>query len=133
MTFKFPAAGLIVAVILTGCTAVNTVTLHGRIGEQRQVQITTGDLDRPCRSIGVIQVTLTGCWLFGFIDLVPANLDEALQTKLAAEAARYGADAVINVTFKEWQYPLLLKLVSVATILSPQFATVTGELVEFSE
>jgi len=133
MFFRLITATVVITSLITGCTAVNTVTLNGRIGDSREIRVATGDLDRSYRSIGVTRITLTGSWLFGFIDLFPARLGDALQVRLAAEAERYGADAVVNVTFIELQYPPLLKILSIFTVLSPQYVLVTGELVEFTD
>jgi len=124
---------LFIIVILVGCTAVTTVNVGGRLGPDQKITITTGDLDRPYRSIGFTQMSRTGVWLLGFIEIMPAQLDDALTETLADEAYHRGADAVINVQFYEMQYPLLLKLLSVLAIVSPQYVVVTGELVEFIE
>lgn len=117
--------------VCCGCTAAHTVALAGRVGRGREIIVTTVDLDQPYRPIGVGQVTVTGLWLFGCIDLVPASLDRALKDALTAEAEKAGADAITNLRAYELQYPPLLKAPSVVTVLSPQYAMATGELVEF--
>ena len=124
----FPLA---IILLIAGCTAVNTVNLAGRVGENRDIVVTTGGVDQPYRSIGIIQITRTGSWLLGFIPLLPADLDNAFRETLADEATHYGADAVINVNFYELQYPLLLKIVLVFSVISLQYVVVTGEMVEF--
>jgi hypothetical protein len=114
-----------------GCTATHTAKLGGVTGAYKQVIISTGDIDREHRSIGIVQVTSTGMWLLGFFNILSADFESAITNELSEEARFYGADAVINVQFYELQYPLLLKVISVFSILSPQYAVVTGELVEF--
>ncbi len=122
---------LFLTVILVGCTAVTTVNVGDGLGPDQKIIVTTGDLDRPYRSIGFTQMSRTGVWLLGFIEIMPAQLDDVLTETLADEAYHRGADAVINVLFYEMQYPPLLKLLSVLAIVSPQYVVVTGELVEF--
>ena len=122
---------LFLVIILVGCTAVTTVNVGGGLGPDQKIIVTTGDLDRSYRSVGFTQLSRTGVWLLGFIEIMPAQLDDALTETLADEAYHRGADAIINVQFYEMQYPPLLKLLSVLAIVSPQYVVVTGELVEF--
>ncbi|MFC2150878.1 hypothetical protein ACFLQV_05180 [Calditrichota bacterium] len=125
--------GLAALLLLSGCTAVNTFSVSGLNANGDDVIVTTGDLMRDYRSIGITQISVTGTWLLGYISIVPANLQDAIKTELVAEAGKFGADAVINIQYFEMQYPPLLKFLSIFAIISPQYAIVTGELVEFVE
>ena len=122
---------LIVTLLFAGCTAITTVNVNGRIGPSKDIIVTTGDLDREYRSLGFTQISRHGIWLLGYIEIMPAQLDDAIIETLADEAHHRGADAVINVQFYEMQYPPLIKLLSVLSIISPQYTFVSGELVEF--
>ena len=124
-------AGLALVLCLAGCTVINTHHFGGSVKLEREILLTTGDIDRPYRSIGFTQVTSTGLWLLGFIEVIPASLDEAVRDALAVEALQQGADAVININWYEMQYPLAYRFLMIFSVLSPQVAIVTGELVEF--
>ncbi len=125
---------LSLALLLTvSCTATNTVSLSRLEAGGGDILITTGTPDRAYRSIAITQVSVTGMWLFGYVSLMDAELDEAVREELTLEASKQGADAVINIQFYQIQYPPLLKILSIFAILSPQYAFVTGELVEFTE
>jgi len=131
--FSKPLIFILIFTLIAGCTAVTTVNVGGKIGPMKDIIVTTGDIDRPYHSIGFTQISRTGLWLLGYIEIMPARLDDAIAETLADEAQHYGADAVINVMFYEIQYPPLLKLLSIFAILSPQYAMVTGEMVEFTD
>ena len=128
---KWILCGVMILTFIAGCTAITTVNVNGRIGPSKDIIVTTGDLDREYRSLGFTQISRHGIWLLGYIEIMPAQLDDAIIETLADEAHHRGADAVINVQFYEMQYPPLIKLLSVLSIISPQYTFVSGELVEF--
>ena len=128
---KWILCGVMIMTLFAGCTAITTVNVDGKLGPSKDIIVTTGDIDREYRSLGFTQISRTGLWLLGYIEIMPAQLDDALSETLADEAHHRGADAVINVQFYEMQYPPLIKLLSIFAIISPQYTVVTCELVEF--
>lgn len=113
-----------------GCTTVTHTALPGRGG--RELFVTTGDVTRPYRSLGLLQTTRKGVLVFGFLD--PAGTDlRAAVSDLVSEAHQLGGDGVINVRFDQTQYLLPTRILAALLFFLPlpSEVTVTGEVIRF--
>lgn len=123
------AAALWVA-LTAGCTAVNTTRLPQGTAGHDDLFITTGDIKEPYTSMGVIQATRKGVVAFGWMDPGGTDLDDALKD-LIPEARAMGGDGIINLGFRQTQYPPWARMCGLIVFLVPLPAevTVTGEVV----
>lgn len=126
---------LIVAAALVaftaGCTATSVYTYPAQVGER--YLITTGDSDRPYRSMGYIQITKKGADILGFIPLVAADLEAMFGEELIRELEQAGADGIINVRFFERQWTPLQRIGFLLSVVVwvPTYVELTGELIQF--
>lgn len=126
---------LIVAAALvactSGCTATSVYTYPAQVGQR--YLITTGDTDRPYRSLGYIQITRKGADILGFIPLVSADLEAMFGNELIRELEQAGADGIINVRFFERQWTPLQRIGFLLSIVVwvPTYVELTGELIQF--
>lgn len=128
------AVGLVVTLLLvaaTGCSASSVYVYPTQVTER--FVITTGDVDRPYRSLGYIQLTRKGADILGFIPIVSADLETMFGRELIRELERTGADGIINVRFYERQWTVAQRLLFLITIISPvpTHVELTGELIQF--
>lgn len=116
---------------LTGCTVVNTAMIPGAPFDGQRLFVTTGDLDQPYESLGPLQITRKGVYVFGFLDPAGFDLEPAFQEAFLPEARKLGADGVINVEFHQTQYTLATKIIGAIFFFAPLPAEVTirGEAV----
>jgi hypothetical protein len=130
MRFLIVAAAL--AACLAGCTATSVYVYPQRV--QERYLITTGDSDRPYRSMGYIQITKKGADILGFIPIVSADLEAMFGDELLHELERTGADGIINVRFYERQWTPLQRIGFLLTVVVwvPTYVELTGELIQFA-
>lgn len=130
MRFLIVAAAL--AACLSGCTATSVYVYPQRV--QERYLITTGDSDRPYRSMGYIQITKKGADILGFIPIVSADLEAMFGDELLHELERTGADGIINVRFYERQWTPLQRIGFLLTVVVwvPTYVELTGELIQFA-
>ena len=98
---KIIGLGLALA-MLAACSVQNAYVYPENV-KQKYV-ITTGDVDQPYDSLGYIQVTKTGATLFGFVDILDADLEGLFEQDLLDEIEKAGADGLVNMHFHETQY-----------------------------
>ena len=137
---------LALAGLLAGCgVVVKGGPLSNRPDtEKKGVYLTTGGSPRPFRTLGFAQVRGYGVNVAGIADLGDAALDGTIRGTLAAEAAKMGGDAVINIEFLDEnpQTPAERAAAAANTVNSsmqgkPQvetkdrWVTVTGEIIQF--
>ena len=120
------------AACLAGCTATSVYVYPQRV--QERYLITTGDSDRPYRSLGYIQITKKGADILGFIPIVSADLEAMFGDELLRELERTGADGIINVRFYERQWTPLQRIGFLLTVVVwvPTYVELTGELIQFA-
>jgi hypothetical protein len=130
MRFLIVAAVLVAC--LAGCTATSVYVYPQRV--QERYLITTGDSDRPYRSLGYIQITKKGADILGFIPIVSADLEAMFGDELLHELERSGADGIINVRFYERQWTPLQRIGFLLTVVVwvPTYVELTGELIQFA-
>lgn len=130
MRFLIVAAAL--AACLAGCTATSVYVYPQRV--QERYLVTTGDSDRPYRSMGYIQITKKGADILGFIPIVSADLEAMFGDELLHELERTGADGIINVRFYERQWTPLQRIGFLLTVIVwvPTYVELTGELIQFA-
>ncbi len=116
---------------LTGCTVVNTAMIPGAPFDGQRLFVTTGDIDQPYQSLGPLQITRKGVYVFGFLDPAGFDLEPAFHEAFLPEARKIGADGVINVEFEQTQYTLATKILGAIFFFAPLPARVTirGEAV----
>ncbi|MDF1562321.1 MAG: hypothetical protein P1V51_04715 [Deltaproteobacteria bacterium] len=116
---------------LSGCTVVNTAIVPGAPHHDKQLFVTTGDLKVPYESLGPLQITRKGVYVFGFLDPAGFDLEPAFHEAFLPEARKLGADGVINVQFEQTQYTLFTKILGAVFFFAPLPAEVTirGEAV----
>ncbi len=84
----------------SGCTAVVVGSpLSSRPTTERGIFLSTGTSPRPYKTLGFIQVTGYGVEVAGAATVGDSGLDSVLRGTLANEAAKMGADGVINISF----------------------------------
>ncbi len=116
---------------LAGCTVKNTYMYPQHVRDK--YLITSGDIDQPYESLGLIQVTKVGATLFGFIDVLDANLQGMFGEALLIELEKAGADGIINLHFHETQHTTATRIafLFLPFIPLPNSVEVTGELIKF--
>ncbi|MEE2961590.1 MAG: hypothetical protein VYA34_12675 [Myxococcota bacterium] len=119
-------------VMLAACSVQNAYVYPESV--QKKWMITTGDVDRPYDSLGFIQLTKTGATLFGFWDVLDADLKGLFEQDLLKEIEKAGADGIINMHFHEIQYTKATRIFFAFPLFFiplPRAVVVTGELVKF--
>lgn len=126
---------LLIAASATGCTTIAVATPKSTDPSQPGVFVTQASLGTPYESLGPIQATRRGALALGFFDPVGANLQDTLDQVLLPEAAKAGADGVINVRYHATTYTLPAKLFGALFFFLPLPAevTITGELVRLKK
>ena len=120
------AAGL--AALLTGCTAVNTAYVP-TARDGRDPFITSGNIQEPYQSLGLLQVTRKGVIIFGAIDPAGTDLNAGFQEMLP-RIRQMGGDGLINVRWNQTQYTALARVFSIFLLgMLPGEVTITGEVV----
>lgn len=124
-------AAALLACSTTACTAVSVYRYPQSV--QQRYLITTGDTDRPYRSLGYVQITQKGGDILGFIPIVTADLESIFGDALIREIERSGADGIINVHFYERQWTPAQRLGFLLSIVIyvPTHVELTGELIKF--
>ena len=127
---KLFCLGLLLA-SLAGCTVKNAHIYPQHVRDK--YLITTGDIDQPYESLGLIQITKVGVTFFGFIDILDANLQGMFQEALLIELEKAGADGIINMHFHEVQHTTATRIffLFLPFIPLPNSVEVTGELIKF--
>ncbi len=117
------------ALALVGCTSINTATLP-QGGGRGSIYVTTGDVQEPYTSLGIVQATRKGAVVFGFWDPAGTDLQRGLED-LNAEAVAMGGDAIINLRFEQTQYNPAARLVALVFFFVPlpTEVTVRGEVI----
>lgn len=135
-TFTNPICRVAFALTTTAafgaCTVVNTAVLPTN-PEARAPFVTTGDIQGPYQSLGLIQVTRKGHLLFGFVDLVGTDLQHGFMETLLPEIRRMGGDGAINVRFHQTQPLPFTQVVQAIFFVVPFLwtnVTITGEVVK---
>jgi len=98
--------------------------------------ITSGDVNRPYHSLGLVQATRKGVLLFGFVDVVGTDLHAGFNEVLTPLVRQMGGDAAINVRFHQTQYlPLTQVLFAFPFffIPLPTEVTLTAEVIKFND
>jgi hypothetical protein len=118
-----------------GCSSQNAYTYPKSVADR--YVITTGDTDRPYRSLGYVQLSRQGADLFGFLSIVDADLQKMFGEELLEELERSGADGIINVSFRERQWTtaerVLFALPPFFLVPLPTKVELRGELIHFEE
>ncbi|RMG18099.1 MAG: hypothetical protein D6729_07570 [Deltaproteobacteria bacterium] len=125
------AVWCLLLLLAAGCTAVD----HARVPQgPRDVLVTTSDVGVPYESLGPVQATRRGVYLFGFVDPAGVNLDATLHEVLLPELRKMGADAIINVRFEQTQYTLASKIFGALFFFAPLPGEVNirGEAIRFT-
>lgn len=132
------ALALASAGLASGCTTVSIARLAEPKPGETSILVTTSGTDRPYQSLGLVQIYRAG-FSFGWI-AIPGDieLDPVINDYLVPEARRRGADAVINLRFRETNYtPALKSIMTIPPlILLPLLhtsVTLSGELVKFTD
>ena len=123
---------LILGLGLCACSAGNIYLFQPEV--QKRFFISEGDIQRPHQSLGFVQLTRKGAFLFGFAPVVHADLQKMFGELLIAEMEKRGADGIINMQFRETQYPLATKIIFAFPLFFiplPTRVEVTGELIKF--
>jgi hypothetical protein len=120
-----------VATTVSGCTVVDTAVIRHPPGA-RGPFVTTGDISQPYDSLGLIQVTRKGVILFGYFDVIGADLQGGFEQALLPIVQQMGGDGVINVRFGQIQYLPFTRVVGALFFFAPLPAavTLTGEVVK---
>jgi len=91
---------LALALAGTGCTAVvHGSPLSSRPIVERGIYLSTGTSPRAYKTLGFIQITGYGVEVAGAATVGDSGIDSVLRGQLVNEAAKMGADGVINITF----------------------------------
>jgi hypothetical protein len=95
-----------------------------------EVFITQESLSQPYESMGLVQVTRRGVRVFGFVDAVGTQIDDAMQ-QLQDAVRRSGADGAMNVRVISQPETLSTKILGLLLFFAPfpDEVTVTAELV----
>jgi len=80
--------------VCCGCRTVSTAVI-----DDKNVFVTTGDLQGTYKPKGLNEIRETGLMIFGFIPVATGSLQEACD-KMIAEARKLDANAVINLEYK---------------------------------
>lgn len=128
---------LLVACAASGCTTVSMAKLAETKPGARPIVVTTGGVDRPYQSLGLVQIYRAGT-AFGWISVpTDVELEPVINDYLVPEAERRGADAVIHLRFRETNYSPAFRTfmcfplwIWVPLHIS---VTVSGELVKFTD
>lgn len=122
---------VLIMLSFSGCATTNAVLLSDEV--KTNYVVTSGDIDRPYKSLGFVQITKKGLTIFGFVDLKGADLEGMFQDTLVTEIKEHGADGIINLHFHEIQYNNLTRSVFAVLFMFPlpNRVEVTGELVKF--
>lgn len=134
MTAKKQLVLSFLLVTLMGCSVKNAYMYPQAI--QNKYVITTGDIDEPYESLGYIQITKTGATLFGYVDVLDANLQGIFEDALLDEIEGAGADGIINLHFHETQYTPLTRALFAFPLFFvplPNIVEISGELVKLKE
>ena len=126
------AVVIMCAVSFAACTVVNTAVLPNN-PNVRTPFVTTGDIQGPYQSLGLIQITRKGHMLFGFVDLVGTDLQSGFGETLLPEIQRLGGDGAINVRFHQSQPLPFTKVVQAIFFVVPflwTHVTITAEVVK---
>ena len=110
--------------LLAGCTVVNVASVP-TASAHREVFITSGDLQEPYESVGLLQVTRKGIRLFGAIDFAGTDLNAGFQESVL-RIREMGGDGMINVHWHQTQYTLPTQFLGLADRLAPA-ARLAGE------
>jgi len=95
--------------------------------DNKGVFLTAGDLPGGYTPRGLIEIRQSGLMIFGLIPASPGTLQEACD-RLAQEARKLGADAVINVEYEIHRTPF-----PISFFWWPRGATVRGMAVKLPE
>lgn len=126
------AVALVCLMSVAACTVINTATIQPGRGPL----ITTGDVNRPYQSLGLVQATRKGVLLFGFIDVVGTDLQYGFDQVLTPLVRQMGGDAAINVRFHQTQYLPITKVFFAFPLFFfplPTQVTFTAEVVRFTD
>jgi len=117
------------ALALVGCTSINTAALPQGQG-RGDIYVTTGDVNEPYTSLGILQATRKGAVVFGFWDPAGTDLQRGLED-LVPEARAMGGDAIINLRFEQTQYNPAARILGLLFFFAPlpSEVTVRGEVV----
>ncbi len=116
------------------CTIVNTAVLPND-PKQHAPFVTTGDIQGPYQSLGLIQVTRKGHLLFGFVDIVGTDIQTGFNEVLMPELRRLNGDGIVNVRFHQTQVLPAIKVVQAILFFVPFLwteVTITGEVVKLA-
>ncbi|MDX2024410.1 MAG: hypothetical protein SF187_29480 [Deltaproteobacteria bacterium] len=130
----FKAAAVAVCLSLSACTIVNTATLPTDPNLHAPF-VTTGDIQGPYQSLGLIQVTRKGHLLFGFVDIVGTDIQTGFNETLMPEIRRLNGDGIINVRFHQTQVLPVTQVVQAIFFVIPFLwteVTITGEVVKLA-
>ena len=114
--------------LLTGCTAVDVAQApSARSGGG--IFITSGDLNEPYESVGLLQVTRKGIRMFGVADFAGTDLNSGFQDVIQ-QVRMMGGHGIINVRWHQSQYPPVARFISIIILgMLPGEVTITGEVV----
>jgi hypothetical protein len=118
----------------SACTIVNTAVLPSD-PKMHSPFVTTGDIQGPYQSLGLIQTTRKGHLLFGFVDLVGTDLQAGFTETFLPEVRRLNGDGVINVRFHQTQVLPATQVFQAVLFFIPFLwteVTITGEVVKLA-
>jgi len=118
----------------TACTIVNTAVLPSD-PKMHSPFVTTGDIQGPYQSLGLLQITRKGHLLFGFVDLVGTDIQTGFTETLMPEVRRLNGDGIINVRFHQTQVLPFTQVVQAILFPIPFLwteVTITGEVVKLA-
>lgn len=121
---------ILFAMLLTGCTVVNTVTLPQP--QPGDVFVTSGDITQPHEVLGLIQVQRSGVLLFGLIDVAGTDLEAGFKEVLMPEVKKMGGDGVVRVRYHMTQYTPWAHVFGVIFFFVPlpSYVVITGQVVK---
>ena len=118
----------------TACTIVNTAVLPNDPNLHAPF-VTTGDIQGPYQSLGLLQVTRKGHLLFGFVDVVGTDIQTGFNEVLMPELRRLNGDGIVNVRFHQTQVLPATQVVQAILFFIPFLwteVTITGEVVKLA-
>lgn len=130
----FQAAAVALCLALSACTVVNTATLPTDPNLHAPF-VTTGDIQGPYQSLGLIQITRKGHLLFGFVDIIGTDIQTGFNETLLPEVRRLNGDGIINVRFHQTQVLPFTQVVQAILFVFPFLwteVTITGEVVKLA-
>lgn len=121
-------------VSFSACTIVNTAVLP-KDPRGHTPFVTTGDIQGPYQSLGLLQITRKGHLLFGFVDLVGTDIQTGFTETLMPELRRLNGDGIINVRFHQTQVLPVTQVIQAVVFFIPFLwtqVTITGEVVKLA-